>query len=767
VFEIFGHLRTLEPDPVNTGVGIGPYPKTALHVAHRVSFIFIPHAGINNDNEREPMKKIMRSILNLSPGYLVISASCLSLPSLAAAPQFEEVLVTSQFRNVSTLDLASSVSVLPQAEIQARGADNLDQLLNMAPNVNYAAGASRGRFVQIRGIGERSQFIDPINPSVGLMIDGIDFTGLGLSANTLDIQQVEILRGPQGTLYGANALAGLINLKANDPTDKAMASISSELAEYDTYKVAAVVSGPLTQRLQYRIAAQNNQSNGYVDNDYLNRDDTNAIDETTMRGKLRFESSDSLRVDVSALYLDVDNGYDAFSLDNSRHTLSDQPGWDRQESLAGSVKTLWSGSQVYTVEALVSVADTETEYGYDEDWVYEGFHPDGYSSTDNYERNRDNASVDLRLISKPEHKIFEGKTSWVAGVYFREDDESLLRNDWFKSNFKTQNQALYGQLRTTLTHQLDWVTGLRVEQRNADYDDNAGVVSDQDEDLWGGNLSLEYQATDAWFIYGLLSRGYKAGGVNGAIISAAETNPAIAAEVFEFDTETMLNYELGAKASLLDNHLQLQAALFYQDRDDVQAKQSIFNPDDFSFDDYLDNAAGGKTTGVEWDINYLASDKIRLFANVGWLNAEFEDFLSSSHVDARDDFTGDTLNPVDLDGREVAHAPQYQFFAGTEISITRYLLLRVEVEGKDEFYFSNSHNEKSAAFELFNARLTYHAANWDIALWGRNLTDKEYYTRGFYFSNQFGNNPDNGYAPEVYHQFAEPRIFGVSANYNF
>jgi iron complex outermembrane receptor protein len=95
------------------------------------------------------------------------------------------------------------------------------------------------------------------------------------------------------------------------------------------------------------------------------------------------------------------------------------------------------------------------------------------------------------------------------------------------------------------------------------------------------------------------------------------------------------------------------------------------------------------------------------------------------------------------------------------------LILRVELEGKDEFYFSNSHNEKSSDYELINARLTYFASNWDVALWGRNLTDQDYQTRGFYFSNAFGNNPANGYAPETYSQLGEPRVVGVSANYTF
>ncbi|SHF26976.1 Outer membrane receptor proteins, mostly Fe transport [Microbulbifer donghaiensis] len=715
----------------------------------------------------------MNTVFRIKPiAWSMLFAGSLSAANALAAAEpegagLEEVVVTGQLRDTKQLDLPTSVSVLDDAAISARGARNLEQLLNLAPNVNFAAGASRGRFVQIRGIGERSQFIDPVNPSVGLIIDGIDFTGLGLAASTLDIDQVEILRGPQGTVYGANALAGLINMTSAAPTAEPMAKVSAEVSEYNGRTLSAVSSGALTDQLTYRLAAQNQQGDGYIENTYLGRDDTNNIDESVVRGKLRYQAQEDLQLDFALLYLDADNGYDAFSLQNTRETLSDQPGWDRQETLAASVIGQWSGSDLFTLQTTLSAADSDTEYGYDEDWTYVGFHPWEYSSTDNYLRDKKNLSADLRLLSTDASALFNGRGSWVAGVYVRDESEDLERNQSFTSQFDTQSAAVYGQLRTALSDTFALVTGLRFEQRDADYADSLAVDSSNNENLWGGNISLEYRYAEDILIYGTVSRGYKAGGVNGRIISASATNPAIGSDVFEFDTEQLLNYELGIKGAWLENRLQAQLAAFYQDRSDVQAKQSIFDPNDFSFDDFLTNAAGGKTTGVEAELNYLASDALRLFASAGWLKAEFEGFTSTSHVDARDDYNGIALAPVDLDGRQVAHAPSYQFFTGAEIALLPYLILRLEVEGKDEFYFSNSHNEKSTAYELLNARLTYQGDDWEVALWGRNLTDKDYFTRGFYFSNQFGNNPENFYAPEAFYQFGEPRVAGVTGTYTF
>jgi len=687
--------------------------------------------------------------------------------AVAAADNIvEEVVVTSQLREASQLDTPTSVSVVDATVIETRGATNLEQLLNLAPNVNFSSGASRGRFVQIRGIGERSQFIDPVNPSVGLIVDGIDFTGLGLAASTLDMQQVEILRGPQGTVYGANALAGLISMTSHAPTNEYFARVSAEAARYGSRTLSAVTSGPVSEQLGYRLAFQSQRSDGYVRNRFLDREDTNNIDETVTRGKLRYQASDDLQLDFTLFYLNADNGYDAFTLDNSRNTLSDQPGWDRQETLAGAATAQWSGSELFTLTSLVSAASSDTEYGYDEDWTYVGFHPWEYSSTDNYRRDRDNLSADLRLVSTEASRLFAGSTDWVAGVYLRTEEEALERNASFTSQFDSDNAALYGQLNTTLTERLELITGLRLEHRRADYADSLAVADKNGEHLWGGNMTLQFAAAENTLIYATLSRGYKAGGVNGRIISASATNPAIDSETFLFDTENMLNYELGIKGDWLDNRLQAQVAAFYQDRRNVQAKQSIFDPQDFSFDDYLANAAGGHSTGLEVELRYQASDALHLFATAGILSAEFEDFISSTHVDARNDYTGDS-SPISLDGRDLAHAPNYQFFTGAEYALTQSLLARIELEGKDDFYFSNSHNEKSTAYELLNARLTYRGDNWDLSLWGRNLTDEVIYTRGFYFSNQFGNNPAKDYAPEAYYQLGEPRVAGISGSYTF
>ena len=165
--------------------------------------------------------------------YSVLFVMAVTCSSVACASEFiEEILVTAKFRDADVLKTHGSMSVIEADAIIRREARHLEEVLALAPNVNYSSGASRGRHIQIRGIGERSQFIEPLNPSVGILIDNIDYSGIGGAASTLDMKQIEVLRGPQGTLYGANALAGLINLTSNDPTPQLEGRVRAVVGDY-------------------------------------------------------------------------------------------------------------------------------------------------------------------------------------------------------------------------------------------------------------------------------------------------------------------------------------------------------------------------------------------------------------------------------------------------------------------------------------------------------------------------------------------------------
>jgi outer membrane receptor protein involved in Fe transport len=295
--------------------------------------------------------------------------------STLAQEPLDEIVVTGEFRTTALDALPASVSVLDGEVIEDRGARHIEELLALIPNVNLAGGSARSRFFQIRGIGERGQFAEPFNPSVGVVVDGVDLSTAANATTLFDVEQVEVFRGPQGTRYGANALAGLVNVRTNSPTEAFEARAGLEAANYDALTVDAAVSGPLAERLGARLAVQKHSSDGFSDNLYLGRADTNERDELSMRGKLRWAPTDDLTVDTVLGRIDLDNGYDAFSLDNDRDMLSDEPGRDAIESTFGSVDVVWNGAGAFVVEAAVGDARSDSVYGYDEDWTYVDFHP--------------------------------------------------------------------------------------------------------------------------------------------------------------------------------------------------------------------------------------------------------------------------------------------------------------------------------------------------------------------------------------------------------
>ncbi|AFJ02140.1 TonB-dependent receptor [Methylophaga frappieri] len=688
----------------------------------------------------------------MKPTLLSITIASILFSGTASAEVGPEdlpsMVVSADFRPAAAQDIPVSLTTFDDTIIESRGAQHIEDVLNLAPNVNISSGASRGQYFQIRGIGERSQFSAPLNPSVGLIIDGIDFSRTGGAATLFDIEQVEVLRGPQGTRYGTNALAGVVNLQSKQATNEFDMNFESTLADYDTREIGIAVGGPIVKdALLGRIAVHTHQSDGYMDNDFLGRDNTQDRDEITARGHLKFLVSDDLTVDLNLLHLNIDNGYDAFSFDNSRSTLSDQPGEDKQRTNALALKSDWQINNAVSMQSALTYSKSDITYSYDADWGFAGIHPDEYIATENFMRERENVSFESRLISDEAGRIFGGSTDWVLGFYHLSQDEDLdLVSDFgnLQNEYETENTAVFGQLDTYLTSKLTLISGLRVERFSADYEDSNGLDLDPSETLFGGKLGLNYQLNADHMAFTSLSRGYKSGGVN--------NNDALPLSKREFDTEYMWNLEAGLKSSWLDGDLVTNLTAFYAWRRDAQVKSSIALPGG-EFLDSLDNAARGTNVGIEFDADWLVNDKLRLFAAVGLLRATFDEY-DNPELQAEG---------FDIEGRRQAHAPAYQFTLGGEIYLNQNWTLRANVEGKDEFYFSNSHNAKSGSYAITNASLEYQHQNWRVTLWGRNLFDKDYYTRGFFF----GNDPRIGYADKAYKQLGDPRVVGLTVSYDY
>ncbi len=689
--------------------------------------------------------------------HVTVVALCLSV--LAADADAVDELVVSAFRPTGPERLATSITVLDREAIDQASVQHFEELISLVPNLNYSGDGNRARYLQIRGIGELEQYQGAPNPSVGFIIDDIDVSGLGSAATLFDAEQVDVLRGPQGTRHGANALAGLIYVKSAEPTETFESRIEATAGTYETTALGGVLSGPIGPDLGYRFAVQKYVSDGFQRNHTLGRDDTNGYGELTARGKLRFTPGDRWQIDLTGLYANIDDGYDAWAVDNNGSvTYADKPGKDKQQTGAGSLRVTGRFGDGVTFVSISGVANTDSVFSFDADWGSDAFwnQPqygnsvyDYFSSTN---RKRETLSQEFRLVSGPAGRLF-GRFDWLVGVYGLNLDEGIDvvdtgRDDFgcvalcvtsFNSQFSSQSRAAFGELGIALGSAWRLDAGLRVETWDARYVDSV-VNFTPDDNLWGGHLNLSWQASDAMMLFGRVARGYKAGGFNLDANAAPDLVP--------YQAESLWSYELGIKYLSEDRSLRADVVTFLMVRDDMQVRVPVQdiagNPIAFSF--LTTNAEEGRNLGVEASVDWTLTEAWSVFGALGLLDAQIVRF---EYV-------------RDLENRGQAHAPAYNFSIGTAWQSERGWFLRLDVTGKDEFYYDYSHDQKSTAYEQVNLRLGKSWDAWSIAVWGRNVFDEAFSVRGFYF----GNEPPS-FQDRLYTRAGEPRQLGITLNWDF
>ncbi|MGS0825436.1 TonB-dependent receptor [Shewanella sp. 0m-8] len=711
----------------------------------------------------------MLNLKSYSPIALAVIAAISSTNAFANGDastthdDIEVMVVTSDFRGSALETMPSSVTIIDQQQIEDEGAQHFEDILNTVANLNWSGGSSRPKYFQIRGVGEQEEYQGAPNSSVGFVVDDIDLSGLGMVSSMYDLQQVEVLRGPQGTRYGANALAGLIYLKSNDPTDVFEHGAEVSLGDDNLQTFSGFSSGPITDsgNLLYRVSLQQHQQDGYRDNLYLGRSDTNNRDEFTGRGKLRWYATEDLEIDLTFLHANYDNGYDAWTLDNNGFdTLTDAPGVDKQRTTGSSLKFTYTGAENFDLTSLTSLAQSDTRHNYDGDWA----NPDYWESRDcggipcEYEYNwdkkgeRKTLTQEFRLSSTESGRIFSDSTDWLIGVYvmdLQEDNDTLDTYNQLSAEYEAQNYALFGQLDSDLGATYALSVGLRVERRESDYSDSAGDSFGPSETMWGGHIALSKALSENHESYIRVARGYKAGGFNMSL-------PVELADKKEYDTEILYNYELGLKSTWFDGQASTNLAVFYMDRQDQQvaaSQQSTVPGEEGNFILFTENAGSSHNYGAELEGNWYATDNLNLYGSLGWLETAYGDYQYEDKYGAE----------VDLSGRELAHSPNYTFSIGATYRSDNGWFANVNASGKSDFYYSDSNESKSDPYQIFNAKVGYEADIWSVYLWGRNLLDEQYGVRGFYF----GNEPDLDWADKQYIRYGDPRQLGMTFNLKF
>ncbi|MBH97062.1 MAG: hypothetical protein CMM56_01275 [Rhodospirillaceae bacterium] len=700
---------------------------------------------------------------------LIILGFSSPLPVLAqdSFTSLEEVVVTAGFREQGLMTSPGSITVINESVVSNRGAQHLESVLSVSPNVNYSGGSSRSRFVQIRGVGDLEQFVDPKHfPSVGILIDDINFGGTANAGMLFDVNQVEISRGPQGTQFGTSALAGLVNIRSNRPTNYFEGYAEIGVGDYGSQNAGGVISGPISASTSGRLSVHKNIGDGYINNIHLGRSNTNGYDETTIRASIELQPKDSSSFEVTAFYFDGNNGYDAFSLDNSRNTLSDKPGHDNQDTLALALRGFWQLSEFVNLEAVATWLDSDLEYSFDEDWTYVGICDgtlcdpvlDYYSNTDSYLRDRNEISFDSRLLGDFSF-IGLGNTQYVLGVYAQRRDEDLHRQSYgdFFSFYETERSAIYAQIDSDLTERLSITAGMRYESFKDAYRDSVALNSNSDDRLRTGDLTLTYLMGENSLLYATISSGAKAGGINTeASAKLASMQTAFQAFIrprLVFGREALVNREIGIKGLYLDDQLTMRASVFHMSRDNAQLESWMYDAAGYLWIGFLDNA-DGTNWGLETEISYQFSDRVQLLGSLGLIEAEVENIKT---------YDLDIYDFVDRENIDQTKSPHWQYHFGANISLTDRMSFQLELEGRDASTFGYYHAQKIEGYDLLNASLSYQMGKTELLFWGRNLSDKDFSVHGFYF----GNDPRKGWKNETYYQYGEPRVIGFAARYSF
>jgi outer membrane receptor protein involved in Fe transport len=689
---------------------------------------------------------------------MAVAAAVLFSSAFAhAQPPPDEIVVTADFRQQSVEQLPTSVSVLDAAQLQATAVQHFEEVIREVPNLNLSGEGSRARYFQLRGVGELEQYEGSPNPSLGFVVDDIDFSGLGSIGTLFDIERVEVLRGPQGTRYGANALGGLIYMRSMPPTDQPDWRFEATMGGDDARALGAAVGGPITDKLGYRASVQKYESNGFRENVFLHRDDTYGRDELGAHGKLRWRPGDATTVDFAGLYADVDNGYDAWAVDNGWRTYSDKPGRDAQRSVAGSVRVQTELANLELV-SITGIADTDATFSFDADWGNAAYWaPFVYDYITTNDRERRTYNQEIRLLSKP-GAIANGNGDWLVGVYVLDSSESndhldhgdyegVIVDNPVVSDYGATNLAVFGEVRIGLNDHLELTAGLRTEKRDADYADTAGNRFAPRDVMHGGELALAWRLERGRSTYLRLARGYKGGGFNvslaGADFSAIDN---FSPDEIEFGPESLTSLEGGWRVASADDRLRADVGLFYARREHQQIKipVQLTLGDPSSFLLVTQNAERGEHHGLEATIDWRAAERVSVSAAVGLLHTEILKFARFP----------------ELEGRAQAHAPDYTFSVGAEYRAPAGWWGRADVSGMDGFFYDYGYDIKSPSYALLNVAVGRDFGPWSVKIWGRNVLDEEYFVRGFFF----GDRPPD-FANELYTRLGDPSQYGVTLRY--
>jgi len=728
---------------------------------------------------------------------------------LSADGSLEEIVVTARKKEESMQDVGLAVSAMSKTEIERAFARDISDLASVSPNLiidDTAQGPGGVAAIFIRGIGV-ADVEKNFDPAVGVVVDGI-FIGsnAGSILRSIDLASVEVLRGPQGTLFGRNTIGGLINITTTQPTGELGAKVRVGVEDYDTWYADGIFNVGITDSLAAKLTlAKRDQQEGYYYNVTLDKD-AGRNDYQSYGINLLWDATDDLAFEYTYKKEETDQdtppllntaqprhafcfgyGYCSPSLDKpitgDRRKIA-QVGYrpvgplanrdnpfralnaDQVEQVpmdatfdteAHSFEIRWDINENYRVDYLFGHWESEETILSNWDGTPEFLY--GTDRPADYEQE----SHELRLTYDARDRL-----SFVLGGYLWNSEYSIDLNSYigFNPDFpgqildiyqgasqETDSWAVFFEADYKLTDALTLTLGGRYtedEKESKQY----GVINtitppytDHPDEKWDEftpRVGLSYNINDDVMLYGTYSNGYRSGGFNGRV------NSSLAEAIEPYDPETVDNYEVGIKSEWLDNRLRVNANVFYMEYDDKQEELQLADSNATGQKTVVTNAASATIQGVELDVQAFLGDGLNLRGNLGWLDTEYDDF---QYVDQGELF--------DLSDREFRRAPDwtgsldatYEFDLG---SGTMWLRGAYHYIGEHFVNVTNAPELENDEQHIVDASVNYSINGFTFSLFGRNLTDEDGYIHGYDVAGVWS-----------YAATRPPRIYGFEMVYNF
>jgi len=645
----------------------------------------------------------------------------------------DAILVEGELQTRSLQDTQTSVTVIPGAELDRLPDNDLYDVIERTPNVSASFGEQG---FSIRGVDQRGPGAAGTGMLVNVSVDGATLPDNQATFygpyGTWDLDQVEVLRGPQSTQQGRNALAGAIVIRTADPTYKQEVKVRGQAGSRDTLGGAFAVNQPLVDDvLAIRVAGEALTTDGFVKNPTLDTDDYDGKDLGVIRGKVLFEPVDNFSAVGTASFTYNAGGEDYVSFSDypdERNNYSNEPAAESSHHTILGLRMAYDFTDAWALHSETSWY--HNDYARQEDFDYTAA-PGGTLA-----RDRDTFSVeeDLRLA-------YEGDTlSGVLGFYYldvRADNDSTVNvpgtfvrpllppsitiTQDTVSSIDTRNLAIFGEVEYEVIDDLSLVAGGRYDNESVDYKDTTvvtssvplpiplppteRVASDTSFDAFLPKFGVVYDWTEDLSTGFTVQRGYRAGGTQRNIATG---------QLNEFDPEYTWNYELSVRSQWLNKALTANANAFYARWNDQQV--NVIGPSGLSFDFNTVNAGKSEYYGGELELIYLPMDNLDLFGSLGLVQTKFIEFRNQG---------------IDYADNEFPFAPNVTGAFGASY----YFDWGIELHGDASYTgpsyvtIDNTSDQKADGRFLVNARVGYAQEQFSLFLYGRNLTDVDYITQ--------------------------------------